>query len=150
MRSIAICFFTLSIALAPQSVVAADTPSGLSWAEVMRIHDAKYGRTVFVAREGAVVDGFAKYWSRLVYTLPHPVGIYDDQLVAPENSKGQTQFIEMWTLNLMDCNRQTVATSKADFYDIGGKIVSRGLLNQGPAPIEPKSLPALAAEIVCH
>jgi len=138
------------IALAAPSAFAADAPSGLSWAEVARINDAKYARTVFVAREGAVVEGFAKYWGRMVYTTPHPVGIYDNQLIAPENSKGKTQFIEMWTLHLMDCNKKTVATSKSDFYDVSGKIVSRGLMNIGPTPIEPKSLHALAAEIVCH
>ncbi len=65
-------------------------------------------------------------------------------------SGGQAQFIEMWTLNLMDCNKQTVATSKADFYDVSGKIVSRGLMNIGPTPVEPKSIQAMAAEIVCH
>lgn len=146
--AVASCIFTL--ALMPQSALAADAPTGLSWAEVMRIADAKYGRAVFVAREGVVVDGFAKYWNRLVYTVPHPVGVYDNAPIAPENIKGQAQFIEMWTLHLMDCNRQTVATSRADFYDTGGRVVSRGLINQGPAPIEPKSIQALAADIVCH
>jgi len=138
------------IALVSQSAFAADAPAPLSWTEVVRINDTKYARTVFVAREGAVADGFAKYWGRMVYTTPHPVGIYDNALIALENSKGQTQFIEMWTLHLMDCTKQTVATSKSDFYDVSGKIVSRGLLNQGPIPVEPKSLHALAAEIVCH
>ena len=153
MQSIQFYFAASVIALMPQSARAADAPAaptGLSWTEVMRIADAKYGRAVFVAREGAVVDGFAKYWNRLVYTVPHPVGVYDNAPIAPENIKGQAQFIEMWTLHLMDCNRQTVATSRADFYDTGGRVVSRGLINQGPTSIEPKSLQALAADIVCH
>ena len=150
MRRAQVSILVSMIALMPRGALAADAAPSLSWAEVVRIADTKYARTVFVAREGAVVDGFAKYWGRMVYTTPHPVGIYDNQLIAPENSKGQTQFIEMWTLHLMDCNKQTVATSKSDFYDVSGKIVSRGLMNIGPAPIEPKSLHALAAEIVCH
>ncbi len=150
MRRARISILVSMIALMPRGALAADATTSLSWTEVVRINDTKYARTVFVAREGAVVDGFAKYWGRMVYTTPHPVGVYDNALIAPENSKGQTQFIEMWTLHLMDCNKKTVATSKSDFYDAGGKIVSRGLLNQGPIAVEPKSLHALAAEIVCH
>lgn len=137
------------IGLVSQSAFAADAPE-LTWYEVARIGDAKYARTVFVAREGAVVDGFAQYWSRLVYALPHITNVYDNELIAPQNAKGTAQYIEIRTLHLMDCNKQTFATSRMDFYDLGGKIVSRGLVNQGPAAIEPKSLQALAAEIVCQ
>ena len=97
-----------------------------------------------------MVDGFAKYWSRLIYAVPHTIGVYDNAPIAPENAKGSAQYIEMWTLHLMDCNRKTYATSRVDFYDMGGKVVSRGLINEGPAPVEPKSLQALAADIVCQ
>ena len=135
------------IGLVSQSALAAEQ---LTWFEVARIGDAKYARTVFVAREGAVVDGFAKYWSRLVYALPHSTSVYDNALIAPENAKGTAQYIEIRTLHLMDCNKKTFATSRMDFYDISGKIVSRGLINEGPAAIEPKSLQAQEAEIVCQ
>jgi hypothetical protein len=150
-----ICLLTSLIGLFSQSAFAAAPqaqmgPGQLTWFEVARVGDAKYARTVFAAREGAIVDGFAKYWSRLIYTSPHTIGIYDNTVIAPENVKGSAQYIEMWTLHLMDCNKKTFATSRVDFYDTGGKVVSRGLINEGPAPIEPQSLQAQAAEIVCH
>ena len=122
----------------------------LTWFEVARIGDAKYARTLFVAREGAVVEGFAKYWSRLIYTVPHTISVYDNAPIAPENVKGSAQYIEMRTLHLMDCNKKTFATSKVDFYDLDGKVVSRGLINEGATAIEPKSLQAQEAEIVCN
>ena len=133
-----------------QSALAQPAAGELTWFEVARIGDAKYARTVFVAREGAVVDGFAKYWTWLIYTVPHTIGVYDNTLIAPENVKGSAQYIEMRTLHLMDCNKKTYATSKVDFYDVTGKVVSRGLFNEGATQIEPKSLQAMEAEIVCH
>lgn len=140
----------VSIGLFSQSALAQPATGELTWFEVARIGDAKYARTIFAAREGAVVGGFAKYWSRVIYQVPHTIGVYDNALIAPENVKGSAQYIEMRTLHLMDCNKKTYATSKVDFHDVTGKVVSRGLFNEPPAAIEPKSLQALTADIVCH
>ena len=144
-----VCLLALA-AFVPGPASAQPSPSQLTWFEVARVTDAKYARTLFVAREGAVVEGFAKYWSRLIYTVPHTIGVYDNAPIAPENVKGSAQYIEMRTLHLMDCNKQTFATSKVDFYDIDGKVVSRGLINEGATAVEPKSLQAQEAEIVCQ
>ncbi|MBC8036952.1 MAG: hypothetical protein H7X89_07030 [Rhizobiales bacterium] len=139
-----------AIGLFSQPALAQPATGELTWFEVARIGDAKYARTVFVAREGAVEGGYAKYWSRVIYTVPHTISVYDNTLIAPENAKGTAQYIEMRTLHLMDCGKKTYATSKVDFHDVTGKVVSRGLFNEPPAPVESQSLQAQEAEIVCH
>src|ERR1700754_5122963 len=92
-----------------QAAMAQPATGELTWFEVARIGDAKYARTVFAAREGAVEGGFAKYWSRVIYTAPHTVSVYDNALIAPENVKGSAQYIEMRTLHLMDWGKKDYA-----------------------------------------
>ncbi len=94
-------------------------------------------------------NGHVTYWDRFLYPEPHPIGVYDNTPISGDNLKGTTFFVEMRGFHDVDCVGKTILTTREEFYDASGAMVSRAASVIGPKPMPPGSVGADEAAIVC-
>ena len=137
----------LKATIAAVSLLAANAPAfAENWME-FRTPD---GALSAIDKDSVVVSGtHVKFKDRTVYPAQRLIGIYDSKPMKTENVNGAAYYVAMRGTREIDCATHKYSTSAVDYFNAAGIAVSKVVQDPVPAALEPDSIPAQEARLVC-